>query len=114
MALTNKLTAIGNAIRAKNGETVLYTLDEMATAINNLPSVSVKPVIAPLNVTENGEYVAPSTIDGYSPVTVNVPTGGAGLPSEAFSISGDCQYRFAYGDGIGLLKNIKIELLLII
>ena len=86
MALINKLTAIGNAIRAKNGETALYTLDEMATAIGNLPSVSVKPVIMPLNVTENGEYVAPSTIDGYSPVTVNVPTGGA---SPKTMISGD-------------------------
>lgn len=105
MALTNKLTAIGNAIRAKNGETALYTLDEMATAISNLPSVSVKPVIAPLNVTENGEYVAPSTIDGYSPVTVNVPTGGAGIPSEAFSISGDCKYRFYNGGWDWFIEN---------
>ena len=105
MALTNKLTAIGNAIRAKNGETALYTLDEMATAIGNLPSVSVKPVIAPLNVTENGEYVAPSTIDGYSPVTVNVPTGGAGIPSEAFSISGDCSYRFAFAGWDWFIEN---------
>ena len=106
MALTNKLTAIGNAIRAKNGETALYTLDEMATAIGNLPSVSVKPVIMPLNVTENGEYVAPSTIDGYSPVTVNVPTGGgAGIPSEAFTISGDCRYRFINGGWDWFIKN---------
>ena len=105
MALTNKLTAIGNAIRAKNGETALYTLDEMATAISNLPSVSIEPVIAPLNVTENGEYVAPSTIDGYSPVTVNVPTGGAELPSEAFSISGSCNYRFANGGWDWFIEN---------
>ena len=100
------LTSIANAIRNKyiesgvdimddNGEAPKYKPSEMATAIGNLPSVSVKPVIAPLNVTENGEYVPPSTIDGYSPVTVNVPTGGAGIPSEAFSISGNCQYRFA-------------------
>ena len=33
MALTNKLMAIGNAIRAKNGETALYTLDEMPQKI---------------------------------------------------------------------------------
>lgn len=105
MALTNKLTAIGNAIRAKNGETALYTLDEMATAINNLPSVSVKPVITPLNVTENGEYVPPSTIDGYSPVTVNVPTGGAGIPSEALTISGNCNYRFYNGGWDWFIEN---------
>ena len=38
MALTDKLTAIGDAIRAKNGTTEAMTLDQMATAITNLPS----------------------------------------------------------------------------
>ena len=110
------LTSIANAIRNKyiesgvdimdnNGEAPKYKPSEMATAIGNLPSVSVKPVIAPLNVTENGEYVPPSTIDGYSPVTVNVPTGGAGIPSEAFSISGDCRYRFANGGWDWFIEN---------
>ena len=110
------LTSIANAIRNKyiesgvdimddNGEAPKYKPSEMATAIGNLPSVSVKPVIAPLNVTENGEYVAPLTIDGYSPVTVNVPTGGAGIPSEALTISGDCSYRFSYGGWDWFIEN---------
>ena len=30
------------------------------------------PVIEPLTVTENGTYTAPSGVDGYNPVTVNV------------------------------------------
>ncbi len=30
-------------------------------------------VIEPLSVTENGTYTAPSGVDGYDPVTVNVP-----------------------------------------
>lgn len=34
------------------------------------------PVINPLSVTENGTYTAPSGVDGYSPVTVNVPQEG--------------------------------------
>lgn len=34
-----------------------------------------EPVIEPLSVTDNGEYSAPSGVDGYSPVTVNVPKG---------------------------------------
>ena len=34
-----------------------------------------EPVIEPLVVTENGTYTAPDGVDGYSPVTVNVPTG---------------------------------------
>lgn len=33
-------------------------------------------VIEPLSVTENGTYTAPSGVDGYSPVTVNVSGGG--------------------------------------
>ena len=31
------------------------------------------PIIEPLTVTENGEYIAPENIDGYSPVKVNLP-----------------------------------------
>lgn len=38
MALTDKLTAIGNAIRGKTGGTELLTLDEMATAIEGIES----------------------------------------------------------------------------
>lgn len=37
-----------------------------------------EPVIEPLEITENGTYTAPDGVDGYSPVTVNVPTGGGG------------------------------------
>ena len=36
MALTDKLTAIGNAIRTKTGGTGLLTLDQMATEIANI------------------------------------------------------------------------------
>ena len=32
------------------------------------------PVIETLSVTANGTYTAPSGVDGYSPVTVNVPS----------------------------------------
>ena len=40
MALTNKLTAIGDAIRAKTGTTEAMTLDEMATAISGITTGS--------------------------------------------------------------------------
>jgi hypothetical protein len=36
MALTDKLSAIGDAIRAKTGETGLLRLDEMPTAIESI------------------------------------------------------------------------------
>ena len=32
------------------------------------------PVIEPKNITANGTYTAPEGVDGYSPVTVNVPS----------------------------------------
>lgn len=35
-----------------------------------------EPIIESLEITENGTYTAPDGVDGYSPVTVNVPTGG--------------------------------------
>lgn len=41
----------------------------------NTPDGGGAPVINPLSVTENGTYNAPSGVDGYSPVTVNVPQG---------------------------------------
>ena len=31
------------------------------------------PVIEPISITENGTYTAPEGVDGYDPVTVNVP-----------------------------------------
>ena len=110
------LTGIANAIRNKyiesgvdimddNGEAPKYKPSEMATAINNLPKGS-EIVITALNITENGTYTAPTGVNGYSPVTVNVPTGsGAGIPSEAFSISGECMYRFANGGWDWFIKN---------
>ena len=65
MALTNKLSAIGDAIRAKTGKTELLTLDEMPTEIGA------------------------------------IETGGGGggveLPEEAYVITGNCSYKFAYG-----------------
>ena len=36
------------------------------------------PVVEPLSVAENGTYEAPSGVDGYSPVTVDVQSGGGG------------------------------------
>ena len=40
MALTDKLTAIANAIRAKTGKTAKMTMAEMATEITNIPQTS--------------------------------------------------------------------------
>jgi hypothetical protein len=78
MALIDKLSAIGDAIRAKTGKTDKLTLDEMPKEIESIKTgggVS-DPVIEPLEITENGIYTAPDGVDGYSPVMVNVQGGG--------------------------------------
>ena len=104
-AIRNKYIESGVDIMDDNGEAPKYKPSEMATAISNLPKGS-EIVITALNVTENGTYTAPTGVNGYSPVTVNVPTGGgAGIPSEAFTISGSCNYRFANGGWDWFIEN---------
>ena len=57
-------------IQANNAE-----LREAIQMAESLPDAggAADPVIEPLNITENGTYTAPDGVDGYSPVTVNVP-----------------------------------------
>lgn len=71
MALTDKLTAIANAIRAKTGGSAPLTLPQMAQAIDALPTGGT---LIPKTITQNGVYNASSdNADGYSSVDVNVP-----------------------------------------
>ncbi len=91
MALTDKLTTIGNAIREKTGGTDLLTLDQMPTEISNIQGGGT---VEELTITSNGTYNPPTGIDGFAPVVVNVPQDGS-PPESAFVISGDCNYRFA-------------------
>ena len=55
MALTDKLSAIGDAIRAQTGKEEKLTLDQMPDEIAGISGASA-PVLAPLTVTENGTY----------------------------------------------------------
>lgn len=76
MALIDKLNAIGEAIRAKTGKTDKLMLDQMPNEIASIEgggTTPANPIIEALSVTENGTYTAPNGVDGYSPVTVNVP-----------------------------------------
>ena len=57
-------------IQAHNAE--LRECIEMAEKLPEAGGVA-EPVIEPLAITENGTYTAPDGVDGYSPVTVNVP-----------------------------------------
>lgn len=74
----SSLEAIADAIRAKNGTQNTYKPAQMAEAIEAISGGGITPVINSLSVTENGTYTAPSGVDGYSPITVNVSGGGGG------------------------------------
>lgn len=67
------LTAIANAIRDKNGSNARYKPGDMANAITNIPG----PALDTKSIIANGTYSAEDeNLDGYSAVTVNVPTQG--------------------------------------
>lgn len=58
--------------------------------VENTPDGGDAPVINPLSVTANGTYTAPSGVDGYSPVTVNVPQGV--FPSGSVTLTAEDTY----------------------
>ena len=57
MALTNKLTAIADAIRAKTGKTNPMTLDEMPTEISGITTGTSDETVFALNPMEYPPYV---------------------------------------------------------
>lgn len=70
---TKQISITSNGTTTEN-----VTNYESAEISVNVPASGGSPVINPLSVTENGTYTAPSGVDGYSPVTVNVSGGGGG------------------------------------
>ena len=93
---TSKLTAIGNAIRGKTGGSAELTLDDMATAITNIPT-GITPT-GTININSNGtvdvtNYATASVhvpgqvtsfVGTITPVngvnTINIPYSGSGFP----------------------------------
>lgn len=74
----SNISAIADAIRAKNGSQDTYTTAEMADAIDDIPSGGI---LIQKNIIDNGTYNAllDDNADGYSEVIVNVPSGGGSV-----------------------------------
>lgn len=55
-------------------------ITELEDAVANKAAGSGEPPnVQPLNVTANGTYTASGDVDGYSPITVNVPSSGSSI-----------------------------------
>lgn len=93
------LTSVADAIRTKGGTSASLAFPSgFVSAINAIPTGGGGATIQPLSVTQNGTYTAPTGVDGYSPVTVNV-SGGSGINVDDIAmktisgvISGNAQY----------------------
>lgn len=96
MALTDKLTAIGDAVRQKSGTTEKMTLDQMATAVNNL-EINSAPNVEEISINKNGTYTPNEGVDGFNKVIVNVPVDLGDLPTDLLHLTGDQSYKF-YGN----------------
>ena len=97
MALTDKLTALGDAIREKNGTTDPMTLDQMTSAVQGL-EVNPAPNVEEITIIENGTYTPNEGVDGFNRVVVNVPVDLGDLPEDLLHLSGTINYKF-YWDG---------------
>lgn len=80
MALTDKLNAIGNAIRAKTGKSGKLTLDQMVTEINGIKATLQNKTVTPTKT--QSTINADAGYDGLGTVTVNA------IPSEYIVPSG--------------------------
>lgn len=77
-------------------ETLIATLQETLSGKAAGTGGAADPVIEPLAITENGTYTAPDGVDGYSPVTVNVPIpNGYIKPSGTINITENGTYDVA-------------------
>ena len=82
MSVADKITQLINDISASylriegKGGTIPTSKNttNLPDAIDSIPSGG-EAVIEPIEITENGTYTASESVDGYSPINVNVPVG---------------------------------------
>lgn len=82
----SKLDSLANTIAAKASVAAPLTIAQMETAVRNIPTGGGGSTLIQKNITANGTYSAQDdSADGYSSVTVNVPTPTPSLQSKSVS-----------------------------
>lgn len=80
LVVENEEVKINEEIAVTSGDIVV---------INSLTPPVPEPVIDEITITENGQYIAPSGVDGYNPVIVSVPSEEPSLQSLAVTENGN-------------------------
>ena len=116
MALTNKLTAIANAIRSKTGETGKMTLDQMPTkigAIETGPSIQESKTI---EITSNGttEVIPDDGYGGIKKVDVSVAVSESPAPEplahdKTVTITANGTTEVTPDDGYAFLTRVTVN-----
>lgn len=82
-----KLDDLAVAVAVKSHHALPMTIAEMQTAVSNIPTPTT-PTLVTKSISQNGTYTASSdNADGYSSVTVNVPSGTPTLQSKSVSVT---------------------------
>ena len=103
--LDTDLTSIANAIRAKGGTSAQLTFpNEFVTAINAISGGGGSTLVTK-TITENGTYSASDdSADGYSEVTVNVPTSGSSAWTKVVETSYQVSTTYTSSTTVATLK----------
>lgn len=102
MALTNKLEAIANAIRAKTGKSGKLSLAQMVTEINNIQQ-GITPTGKKI-ITSNGENI---NVASFEYVDVDVPTGV--FVTEEKTVTPTESVQVVTADSADALSSVTVE-----
>ena len=108
--IENVLEAInGLIIPSNNGKVLAINSDTGKLEARSVQWGPSSAVIQPLSITENGVYSAPSGVDGYSPVTVNVAGGSDWQSLKEYITQSTNQTPCYFDTGYIVQNNAKIE-----